>query len=1254
MTSLIARTRNRRRPVPRVRGLSVLALASVAALCQAAAALTLDETSMGRFGAGHRVTAQTADQNLLAWNVRSTGRQLELSLYGPDARLVSLGTLGLPAPEGQEVRNTIRSISWTGLVNRYETGDTYLDIHESLLTPALWCQTDARRLELFRAPGPARVHLLVVPTTGGALVADGRQQVSLDGRLGPRLAKPWFLAVVGTDEHPFPVLCMVNHAPALISPREPGGIVVEWDERAGANSIGLLPLLGCRPDPSASVGGWEQGIPPAVTRRADALAGYFLHLPTALTESCEISGDAVTITDTFTFAEIVDDWGWHRKRKGYALVPPALANARRRGYPVVYRRAVTDLEYPTFLGPLCLVPDSDRLTYSLPRPRLHETLLSPIYDPALREVLPDETVRTVRDYSAYVVETYARRRHHVFPHSAIGDARAMASEYPSSLMMSPEASQAFGAWADWAARERLYNRDLCYGYGREAANGRRFLIDNYRFGKDFVDAGWFGYDAVAMWARAHYGGKWSEVRENWSWIRDLFYGWTWTYSDYATMYDPLGFDADTGTGKVYGDNMATLAAHYAYARMADHIGDTATLHDALYLLARDIVGRYNRMTLYDYSRSIGYRTDVTYLVSDMWDGPNVAPSGQHIPPDSSRWLGGAVTDYGDYAAGLWYLTGSFLEPVTPATIALMQVGGMKTRVASSQALLDARYPRWYASPDAGEVANYQIYLRGALFHESPAKLRYYFDYQDTFRRGTWLAEAWHANAFAGVVLSSCYGLDHQDDCRVLVRDGARWAPANEWVEFNVIVGAEGQQVLVLINRAGGPLHAEVRLDPTRLGAPTGAGLRNLKRDEPVVRCREGAYRMTLAPGVNLYALTAGPGRGRPLPPKSPPDLEVQHPDSITVVTRSAARFPVTLVNHGRAAERARVRSEALSIAGTAAQDIALEPRERLTLECRYEAQSECRAPFDIEFCVEWRGRKDAHQIEVLALPVMVALVDLDVPSVVRGPVVGSAHVMVRSRSDREESLLFQCRLGPAVIEERDLAVDPGARLDEDMRLEANLPSDVYTLSASASGPHLEPAERSQEVVFFAPASARGPDRVVIHSFEEDAQGWRMPDWPDGNKDPGGVTYQVARSDTTASQGRWSLEVPVNLRSGARSQAFVGVSPAADWTLLRKVAVDVYLPATAPTGLDAALYLMGDEWRWMVMAGDTALAPGEWVTVEGYLSGPEGARDWGVAEEDLLAALKHVIDIGVRIANGEAEHPGYLGPLYLDSFRVEGG
>lgn len=1232
---------------------NVLLLILLFQVQSAADTLRLDQTSVGRFGVGHSITPNSASQNLLTWNVVNTGRDIEARLYDPDGNPLTLGRCGLPLKPHEEARNTIRDIGWTQLTSRYATDHASLDVTESLLTPVLWLRTNSSDLSLFQPPIQTRieavnglqVQALALPLHGGIVVCDPVH--GYDQAESGALIRPWFLALVRQGDYRFPIVCLMHHAPASIRSLPSGGLSVLWRGSSEGNdhTIGLLPLLGCRPATLKLTSGWEQRLPPVVERAVDRFATLFLHLPIRMKETYRLTPSDVQVVDTLDFLDLKDDWGWSTRTRGYALVPPAVVNARRYGYPVRFDCPVNDLDYPMFLSSLCVSLDTSRLTYSLPRPDIYRTITSPYVDPVLKSALPDTVTQTVRDYSDYVVRTYQIKPHIDNANSAIGEARSLASEYPCSRMMTTKARQTFDRWANWAAT-RLYARQVCYGYGEEAANNRKFLIDNYRIGgKDYIDAGWFGYDVMAMWARAHYAGHWEDVRRNWSLIRELFYGWNWSYSDYAVMYSPLYLDAaNGGNPKGDTDNMAMLSAHYAWARMADHIGDRAMLRDALYMLARDRVGRFNRMTLYDYTKSCGFHTDVNFLTSDLWDGPNIAPSGRYIPPDAARLRTGTLVDYGNNAAGLWFLSGSFLEPVTADTVDLILEGDMKRHVVATEETINRRFPRWWASPGSGEMANYQIYLRGALLHEDPTLLRYYFDYADSFRQGVWTADAWHADAYVGIILSAFQGLEHRGEMKVRMRDGGIWRPVTSEVETNLIQGRSHRWFLTLWNTTKTLL--KVQLHIPRLGLSARCTWSDAKRGRALVPSLQGTLSITLVPGSNVLVCSRQP--------RQPHGIQVQAPAQVVAVVGTIHDVPITLTNRTAVATRCRVRSRGFSIGGKVTSQVVLRPGQSLVLHGRCAMPAVCREPYRIDLSLEMVGQSEKRQINVLTLPSTVTLLSLEGSRVIRAPDLGTAHLIAHNRRELGVTLLLRWSLNGLRAGQKLLRLDAGKGSEWSVPLQAHTAKPGRCrLSVTVEGEGIESQSEGCNLILLPP---RGTDPaaqpVVLYGFEQDTEGWTLPDWPDANKNEQGQITQPVCSISQATEGKQSLSALFYIASGRSSQGFVGVRPLSDWRPFRRVLVDVFLPMEAPEGLNAQFYMMGEGWHWHQGKQTVLLRPGHWTTVSADLAGSASAAYWACAEGDLQSGLANVLDFGLRFGNNEPNWAGYHGWISVDNFRAE--
>jgi hypothetical protein len=178
----------------------------------------------------------------------------------------------------------------------------------------------------------------------------------------------------------------------------------------------------------------------------------------------------------------------------------------------------------------------------------------------------------------------------------------------------------------------------------------------------------------------------------------------------------------------------------------------------------------------------------------------------------------------------------------------------------------------------------------------------------------------------------------------------------------------------------------------------------------------------------------------------------------------------------------------------------------------------------------------------------------------------------------------------------------------------------------------------------APASVTA-EEIVIYGFEGSPEGWAIPDWAKSSADYVGQECLV--SQEKAGEGRSALEVradfPGERWTGVYVEREVEVT---DWTPFGTLAVDVYLPPTAPEGLQGKLILtVGEEWTWTEMNQTVPLAPGTWTTLSANLK--PGSMDWKFFPDEKFRG--NVRKVGVRIESDKA--PVYRGSVFLDNIRL---
>jgi len=174
----------------------------------------------------------------------------------------------------------------------------------------------------------------------------------------------------------------------------------------------------------------------------------------------------------------------------------------------------------------------------------------------------------------------------------------------------------------------------------------------------------------------------------------------------------------------------------------------------------------------------------------------------------------------------------------------------------------------------------------------------------------------------------------------------------------------------------------------------------------------------------------------------------------------------------------------------------------------------------------------------------------------------------------------------------------------------------------------------------ASGSAFSADKVLF-TYEEDTEGWEIPDWAYEQGDY--VGEDVDSSDDFAKHGESSLKLMVDFPGGRWNGAVAEVMEYFDWTPYSGISCDIYLPPSAPVGLRAKIILtVGENWKWTEMSRSMRLTPGEWTHISANLK--PGSNDWRRTKptDEFRADVRK---IAVRI---ESNKPAYKGPVYIDN------
>ena len=170
--------------------------------------------------------------------------------------------------------------------------------------------------------------------------------------------------------------------------------------------------------------------------------------------------------------------------------------------------------------------------------------------------------------------------------------------------------------------------------------------------------------------------------------------------------------------------------------------------------------------------------------------------------------------------------------------------------------------------------------------------------------------------------------------------------------------------------------------------------------------------------------------------------------------------------------------------------------------------------------------------------------------------------------------------------------------------------------------------------------------LIMFDFEGgNLQEWTIPDWTRQTEDHVGKI--LSTSSEVFSHGHESLQLladfPGTKWTAAYIEVFMYVN---DWTPYSALAADVYLPPSAPAGLQARLILtIGEKWAWTEMNRGISLEPGKWTTITANLK--PGSMDWKFFPSERFRT--DIRKVGMRIESNRK--PVYAGPIYVDAVRL---
>jgi hypothetical protein len=102
----------------------------------------------------------------------------------------------------------------------------------------------------------------------------------------------------------------------------------------------------------------------------------------------------------------------------------------------------------------------------------------------------------------------------------------------------------------------------------------------------------------------------------------------------------------------------------------------------------------------------------------------------------------------------------------------------------------------------------------------------------------------------------------------------------------------------------------------------------------------------------------------------------------------------------------------------------------------------------------------------------------------------------------------------------------------------------------------------------------------------------------------------------------------------------------DWSQFSQLQAAVFLPSSAPEGLQGKLILtVGEQWTWTEMNRTVPLVPGEWTAITVNLK--PGSMDWKFFPDERFRMS--IRKLGVRVESNA--RPQYNGPVWIDAIRL---
>lgn len=167
--------------------------------------------------------------------------------------------------------------------------------------------------------------------------------------------------LVGEGVGEWPVLVVLQKKPRSVTATDRDW---KFDFEGEAGRVIIAPLFGRRWIKAEEMARWKKGLPAKVVRHARAWTRRLRRIPIDVRESSKIENGRLTMTETFTFERIEDEFG--TKGAYWAPMPPIFGLSRAMGLPIEARKGqkLVDWDYLHRLGPTVGVDGVRTLHYT--------------------------------------------------------------------------------------------------------------------------------------------------------------------------------------------------------------------------------------------------------------------------------------------------------------------------------------------------------------------------------------------------------------------------------------------------------------------------------------------------------------------------------------------------------------------------------------------------------------------------------------------------------------------------------------------------------------------------------------------------------------------------------------------------------------------------------------------------------------------------------------------------------------------------